>query len=181
MRKTLLIALLLVSTQVWAQKNTSQSYIEKFKDNAISIMHVTGIPASIILAIAMHESGNGNSAIAKDLNNQFGMKGYSRITYRKNSKKVSTFYKHYDSVMDSFQDFARVMTERKKFSHLAESLSQTDYKAWVHGIQRAGYASSHKWASQVLAIINKYQLNSFDVNPEADAQINIAMANKDQE
>ncbi len=181
MRKTLLIVLLLVSTQVRAQKNSSKSYIEKFKDNAISIMHATGIPASIILAIAMHESGNGNSAIATNLNNQFGMKGAGRITYKKRRKRISTFYKRYDSVLESFQDFARLMTERKKFCHLASDFSHYDYQGWVHGIQKAGYASSHKWGSQVLGLINKYQLNNFDEKPETDTQINIAMANQQQQ
>ena len=39
-------------------------------------MHESGVPASIVLAVAMHESANGNSHIAKKLNNQFGVKGY---------------------------------------------------------------------------------------------------------
>lgn len=163
MKKTLLLTILLVSAlAVSAQKNTSQSYIEKFKDNAIEIMHESGIPASIILGIAMHESGCGNSTIATKLNNQFGMKGGTTSVYYKNKKKVRSSYKAYDSVLDSFQDFARIMTEKPKFSHLADELSLSDYVGWVKGIQRAGYASSKKWGSQVLAIIEKYQLNSFD-------------------
>jgi flagellum-specific peptidoglycan hydrolase FlgJ len=166
MKKTLLLTLLVVATFAASaqEKNTSQSYIEKFKDNAIAIMHQSGIPASIILGIAMHESANGNSAIAKNLNNQFGMKGGTTSVYYKNKKKVRSAYKSYDSIMDSFNDFARIMTEKKKFSHLAEELTTTDYVGWVKGIQRSGYASSKKWGSQVLALINKYNLNSFDSN-----------------
>jgi flagellum-specific peptidoglycan hydrolase FlgJ len=166
MKKLLLIALLFVSVQASAQKNTSQSYIEKFKDDAIRIMHESGVPASIILAVAMHESANGNSNIAQSLNNQFGVKGYNKTVYKtQKNKKVSTFYKHYDSVMESFEDFARIMTQRKQFSMLASTLTTLDYTAWARGIQKAGYCSSHKWATQVLAIINKYQLNSFDATP----------------
>ena len=56
MKKILLITTLLISTlAASAQKNTSQSYIEKFKDDAVRIMHETGIPASIVLGVAMHE------------------------------------------------------------------------------------------------------------------------------
>jgi len=166
MKKLLLIALLFVSVQASAQKNTSQSYIEKFKDDAIRIMHESGVPASIILAVAMHESANGNSKIAQSLNNQFGVKGYNKTVYTNpKNKKVSTFYKHYDSVMESFEDFARIMTQRKQFSMLAATLTNVDYTAWARGIQKAGYCSSHKWATQVLAIINKYQLNTFDSVP----------------
>ena len=163
MKKTLLITTLLITAvSAFAQKNTSQSYIEQFKDNAISIMHQTGIPASIILGIAMHESGNGNSKIAQNLNNQFGVKGGGTTVYYSKKKKVKSAYKKYDSILESFADFARIMTERKQFSHLAESLTQYDYEKWVKGIQRAGYASSRKWGAQVLSIIRKYNLNDLD-------------------
>jgi flagellum-specific peptidoglycan hydrolase FlgJ len=171
MKKFFLIATLLVSALAVSAQNTSQSYIEKFKDNAIRIMHETGVPASIVLAVAMHESGNGNSPIAKHLNNQFGVKGGGGNVYYKNHKKVHTAYKKYDSVMDSFQDFARIMTERKQFSHLAETLTHYDYVGWAKGIQHNGYCSSHTWAAQVMNIIRKYQLDAFDENPEDQTQL----------
>jgi flagellum-specific peptidoglycan hydrolase FlgJ len=172
MKKILLITTLLISTlAASAQKNTSQSYIEKFKDDAIRIMHETGIPASIVLGVAMHESGCGNSTIAQNLNNQFGVKGGGGAVYTKHNKKVRTSYKKYDSVLESFQDFARIMTERKQFSHLADALNHYDYLGWAKGIQRSGYASSRKWASQVLGIINKYDLHDLDEKPSDSTKL----------
>ncbi|HEK20372.1 MULTISPECIES: glycoside hydrolase family 73 protein [unclassified Mucilaginibacter] len=167
MKKLLIIALLSVSaliasTSAVSAQSASQSYIDKFKDNAIRIMHETGVPASIILGVAMHESGSGKSAIAKNLNNQFGVKGGGGAVYYKGNKKVRTSYKKYDSVLDSFKDFARIMTERKQFSHLADKFTQYDYKGWAKGIQRSGYCSSKKWAAQVMGIIKHYGLNEFD-------------------
>ncbi len=165
MKKILLIVTLISCSFAASAQNSSQSYIQKFKDNAIRIMHESGVPASIILAIAMHESSNGNSAIARNLNNHFGMKGRSEVAA--GHKRVHSSYKQYDSVVDSFQDFARIMTERKQFSHLAEELSHYDYKNWVKGIQHSGYASSHVWGAQVLGLIHKYQLNAYDENPDS--------------
>jgi len=164
MKKILLIALLFISAKASAQ-NSSLSYIERFKDDAIRIMHQTGVPASIVLAIAMHESANGNSAIAQNLNNQFGMKGYGTITYKKKKRTISTSYKRYDSITDSFDDFARIMSEKAKFSGLADQFTHYDYLGWAHGIQKAGYASSRRWAADVLILVRKYQLNLFDENP----------------
>jgi len=173
MKKILLMATLLISTlAASAQKNTSESYIEQFKDDAIRIMHETGVPASIVLGVAMHESGCGNSTLARHLNNQFGVKGYGTVVYYdKHHKKVRTSYKQYDSVLESFEDFARIMTERKQFSHLGDVLSHYDYTAWAHGIQHSGYCTSRKWASQVLGIINKYNLNSLDEKPAAQPEL----------
>ncbi len=165
MKKTLLIAVLFLSSFAASAQTSSQSYIDKFKDNAIRIMHESGVPASIILAIAMHESANGNSSVARNLNNHFGMKGHSQVS--PGHKKVHSSYKQYDSVFDSFQDFARIMTERKQFSHLAESLSHYDYQNWVKGIQHSGYASSHVWGSQVLGLIHKYGLHAYDESPDS--------------
>jgi flagellum-specific peptidoglycan hydrolase FlgJ len=169
MKKILLITTLLLSTlAASAQKNTSESYIQQFKDAAIRIMHETGVPASIVLGAAMHESGCGNSHIARTLNNQFGMKGSSHTYTDANNKKVRTSYKQYDSVLESFEDFARIMTEKKQFSHLGDQYSHYDYKNWAHGIQKSGYCSSRTWASQVVDIIKKYQLYMLDEKPADD-------------
>ena len=72
------------------------------------------------------------------------------------------------------------MTERKQFSHLADELTHYDYKGWAKGIQRSGYASSRKWASQVLGIINNYDLNELDENPATQTQLADATETKKQ-
>jgi flagellum-specific peptidoglycan hydrolase FlgJ len=172
MKKFLLIASLLTSSLfVSAQKNTPQSYIEQFKDDAIRIMRETGVPASIVLGVAMHESGCGNSLLARHLNNQFGVKGSGHIVYYSNKKKVSTAYKRYESVYDSFQDFARIMTQRPEFSLLSASFTPLDYTGWAHAIKKHGYASSHTWESRVVSIIKKYQLYLFDEKPAEETQL----------
>lgn len=167
MKKTLLIVTLLVSSiGAFAQtKNTSQSYIEKFKENAVALMHETGVPASIILGVAMHESGNGNSSIAQNLNNQFGMKGGGGATFKKNKKTVHSAYKRYDSILESFQDFANNILRRQQNGHMSAELPLADYEKWVHGIAKSGYASSKKWSADVLSIIRKYSLNDLDSMP----------------
>jgi flagellum-specific peptidoglycan hydrolase FlgJ len=155
---------------VSAQKNTAQSYIEQFKEDAIRIMHETGVPASIVLGVAMHESGCGNSSLAQHLNNQFGVKGGGGTVYYKNNKKVKTAYKKYESVYDSFQDFARLMTERNEFSGMSLSLTHFDYEGWAHGIQKRGYAHDKHWSRYVLDLITKYKLYLFDEKPDNGLQ-----------
>ncbi|MGI4751978.1 MAG: glucosaminidase domain-containing protein [Janthinobacterium lividum] len=158
MKKLILPLALSFSCFLAKAQSTSQTYIDKYKDAAISIMHDYGIPASITLAIAMHESASGNSALAKKSNNQFGM------------KNRHSSYKTYDSVLASFEDFARMMSERKQFSHLAEKFDSFDYKGWAKGIQHGGYASSGRWSAQVLSLIKKFSLNDLDEKPEDDEQ-----------
>src|ERR1700753_500098 len=154
MKKLLLVMPMLLSALlVSAQKNTPKGYIDQFKDDAVKIMHQTGVPASIVLGVAMHESGCGNSKLAQNLNNQFGVKGGGGTTYVSHKKTVHTAYKKYSSVYDSFQDFARIMTERAQFSTLSLILTHFDYKGWAKGIQKHGYAHDKHWSSYVLDII----------------------------
>src|SRR5690606_34846123 len=53
---------------------SGRAYIERYKDIAIAEMNQYGIPASIKLAQALLESGNGNSYLAREANNHFGIK-----------------------------------------------------------------------------------------------------------
>jgi flagellum-specific peptidoglycan hydrolase FlgJ len=170
MKKTLLILTLLISSLAASAQNTSTSYIEKFKDEAVRIMHESGIPASIVLAVAMHESGCGNSTLAKQFNNQFGVKGFDKHVLIVHNKKKLTPYKKYGSVKDSFEDFSRIISARKQLSYL-QNLTHYDYVGWAKGIQKSGYAASHKWATQVLGLIARYHLNLFDENPADQQQV----------
>ncbi|MGI4805471.1 MAG: glucosaminidase domain-containing protein, partial [Janthinobacterium lividum] len=75
-------------------------------------------------------------------------------------------YKTYDSVMESFEDFARIISKR----NLSDKFDSFDYKGWAKGIQRGGYASSSRWSTQVLSLIKKFGLNSFDEKPDLNEQ-----------
>jgi len=158
MNKLITLLLLFVSLTASAQTSAS-NYIEKHKDDAVKLMKDHGVPASIILAVAMHESANGTSQIARYLNNHFGMKG------KNNSTRIRSSYRGYESVESSYQDFIRLLKDRRQFSALFDKYSHYDYKNWVWGIQRGGYAASRTWGSQVMATIKKFKLYQYDDRP----------------
>lgn len=154
MKKLVLVLLLSFSTAAFAQ--SSKTYVERYKDAAIKAMQVHGVPASIILGIAMHESGNGTSKIARYLNNHFGIKG------RNNSKVIKSAYKGYSSVEESYADFIRILEKRSRFDFLFEHSTPYDYRTWILAIEKGGYAESPTWARRVLATIQKFKLYEFD-------------------
>lgn len=169
---TLAVSVLILSrTEVRAQDYSPADYIETFKDAAIHHMEMHGCPASVILAVAMHESANGNSRIAQHLNNHFGIKG-------KNDGRIRSAYKGYESVEESYADFIAFLKRRKGSSQLFEQHEPYDYRAWVRGIARSGYAASPTWASKVLATINRYELYRFD---DAPAENVMQIAGLDEE
>ncbi|MFC3195994.1 glucosaminidase domain-containing protein [Parapedobacter deserti] len=151
--------------QTFAQRISPQAYIERYKDAAIQYMEDYGCPASIILAIAMHESAHGNSRVARYLNNHFGIKGPN------NSTAIQSAYKGYESVEESYQDFINFLMRRKSTERLFEQHQPHEYKAWVRGIARSGYAHSTTWSSKVIGMIQRYNLHELDKRPEGDATV----------
>ena len=132
------------------------NYIAQYKDIAISEMNRYGIPASIKLAQAILESGNGNSTLAREANNHFGIKG------KNNSTKIKSAYKGYSSVMDSYNDFVQLLKRRKKTAHLFDTYAHKNCKAWVDGIARSGYSQTKTWKNHVLGTISRYKLDQYD-------------------
>jgi len=154
-KRTVIICLSVLCISIAASaQSAAKKYIEQYNEAAIRTMNEYGIPASIVLGVAIHESASGNSKIAKYLNNHFGMKGSS------GPKPIKSSYKGYESVGDSYADFANLL--KKRFSSLFTKYPVTDYRSWVLGIQRGGYAASGTWGSQVMAIIKAYKLYEYD-------------------
>lgn len=166
---SIILLALFLPGQLFAQKKyTPNSYIQAHKDAAVKYMKEFGIPASIILGIAYHESAHGNSKLANYLNNHFGIKG------KNDSKEIRSAYKGYDTVDESYRDFVRYIESRKQFSGLIDKYGPGNYKDWAFGIARGGYASSKSWASQVIAIIDKHKLYELDEHPTASTKATVA-------
>ena len=143
-----------------AQRMTPQEYIERYKDDAIRYMEEYGCPASIILAVAMHESAHGNSKIARYLNNHFGIKGPN------NSTEIRSAYKGYESVSDSYRDFIDFLQRRDRTRELFDRYQPHEYRKWVQGIARSGYAQAPTWSTRVIGMIRRYNLDRFDKKPD---------------
>ncbi|MEC3880703.1 glucosaminidase domain and LysM peptidoglycan-binding domain-containing protein [Parapedobacter sp. 10938] len=143
-----------------AQRITPQAYIEQHQAAAIQYMEEYGCPASIILAVAMHESAHGNSKIARYLNNHFGIKGSN------NSTEIRSAYKGYESVEESYQDFIGLLQRRKSTKKLFDLYEPHEYRKWAQGIARSGYAQSATWSSKVIGMIRRYHLDELDKKPE---------------
>ena len=75
-RLTAIVALLLISVAVQAQRRNSRynEYIKQYAPLAVEQMREHRIPASITLAQGLLESGAGQSTLARKSNNHFGIK-----------------------------------------------------------------------------------------------------------
>ena len=164
---TILTGLLLLCTVVSAQKLSRSEYIARYADVAIREMKSTGIPASITLAQACLESGDGNSTLALKANNHFGIKchGWKGATIRHTDDAPDECFRSYDNAEDSFRDHSDFLRYRDRYASLFD-LEITDYKGWAYGLQDAGYATAKTYAASLIRIIEENDLARYDILDE---------------
>ena len=117
-----------------APKITREEYISQWKDEAIYQMVLHKIPASITLAQGILESGDGNSRLATEANNHFGIKCHTDWTGPKifeDDDAKSECFRKYDDARSSYEDH-RIFLQRKRYASLFE-LKPDDYSAWAKG------------------------------------------------
>ena len=156
--------LILSSNIVSASVESAEEYIELWKEVAIEQMNQYGVPASITLAQGILESAYGNSMLAVKGNNHFGIKCHNwegETLYKDDDKKNECFRK-YDSAKESFEDHSLFLVNKSRYAQLFE-LEITDYKAWAKGLKNAGYATNPKYPTLLIDIIERYNLNQYDV------------------
>lgn len=166
MKLKLIIFFLLFNLTLNAQKKQSSAliYIENYKYLAVSEMQKTGIPASITLAQALHESANGTSQLAVKANNHFGVKctrNWSGKRFHRNGNKKNSCFRKYETVADAYADRSSFLTKNKKYAFLLK-YNHLQYKSWAYGLQRSGYARSKSYASHLLRTIRMYDLHQYD-------------------
>lgn len=144
------------------KRNTRSAYISTWKDEAIKQMREHGIPASITLAQAILESGDGNSELARKANNHFGIKCHGwqgQKTYHDDDKRQECFRK-YRNANESFEDHSDFL-KRSRYAFLFD-YEVTDYKSWAKGLKRAGYATNPKYPALLIRIIEENGLDEYD-------------------
>ena len=141
-----------------------KAYISQFKEIAMGNMKSFGIPASIILAQGILESGAGVGDLAISANNHFGIKcheGWIGESVRHDDDSDQECFRKYSNPSESFKDHAIFLTGRSRYSKLF-SLPKGDYKAWARGLRTAGYATDPKYPDKLIAYIERYDLQQFD-------------------
>lgn len=148
--KTLVFIFSIFLTTSFAKAQSS--YIQSNLEIAQNLSDHYGIPTSVILAVAIVETGGGTSKNSKVLNNHFGIVGKNTVN---NSK-----YKSFSSVKESYEAFCKLLTKKSFFSRLKNT---NDFTAWAKAIASAGYSTQPaEWSRRLHLIFNKFNLSSID-------------------
>lgn len=150
---------LFLSTLSVQAKMTKEDYISQWSKVAVEQMYAHNIPASITMAQGILESSYGNSMLAVEANNHFGIKCHTwegdRV-YKDDDKKDECFRK-YTHALESFEDHSLFLAGRSRYAELF-TYELTDYKSWAKGLKKAGYATNPKYPQLLIDIIEKNEL-----------------------
>ena len=173
---TLFLLLPFFCMTLFAQKTATLIYIDQYKDIAIMEMKRTGIPASITLAQGIVESNSGESNLAMNFNNHFGIKCKNdwkgETTYQDDDSKRECF-RVYPNANASFIDHSNFIKNRPNYAPLFQ-LDPVDDSAWAIGLKKAGYATASDYPKKLMKVIEDFELSQFnfpELNEENDTAV----------
>jgi LysM repeat protein len=112
----------------------------------------------------MIESDYGRSSLAREANNHFGIKCHNDWSGQKiyhNDDRRNECFRKYNKPEDSFYDHSEFLRSGSRYDFLF-NISSTDYKAWAHGLKKAGYATNPDYANMLIRKIEEKNLHYFD-------------------
>lgn len=148
-------------------------YIETYGPMAVeACKEYPELYPSVLLAQAILESANGNSALAKRANNHFGIKegvGWNGEVVEFNTREykggqwvtVKAPFRSYTTVTDSFRDRNRFLARNPRYTNNGV-FSAASPEQQCKALLRAGYATDPEYADKLIALIDRHNLKRFD-------------------
>ncbi len=148
------------------RKMSGAEYIKLYHVIAQTEQIFYGIPASITLGQGILESDSGNSRIAREVNNHFGIKCFSHSCARGHCRNYpddhhKDFFRRYATAHESYRSHSMLLIG-KRYKDLGEYESD-DYTAWAFGLQEKGYATDKRYAEKLIGVIERYKLHEYDL------------------
>lgn len=140
-----------------------QAFFEENAELAMEEQIRYGIPASVTLIQMYWESGRGESALARNANNYFGVKDHRQgaQVYRANdADEKNAPFKMYDSKEASVRDHSLILMG--KTYNRCHHLAADDYAGWLKGIKGSGYASAKDYDKTLINDLKAYNLQAYD-------------------
>jgi flagellar protein FlgJ len=142
-------------------------FVQQHSAAAQAAQEKTGIPATFMVAQAAQETGWGRKEIrhadGSPSYNLFGIKAGANWTgptadvttteyVNGKAQKVVAKFRAYSSYEESFNDYAKLMTESPRYQQTVAKAS--DASSFARGLQRAGYATDPAYAAKLTKVIN---------------------------
>jgi len=143
---------------------TPKNFVENIYPHALKAAEKLAVDPETLIAQAALETGWGkyviDSADGESSNNIFNIKvnqdwqgssvSVSALEYKDGlAVKENSRFKKYESIQDSFDDYAKLISQNPRYQ---EAASQSDTKNYLRGLQSAGYATDPDYAEKIMTL-----------------------------
>ena len=155
-----------------------KEFLSVIKDGSVKSWNSHSVLPSLVASQSILESGWGESELAKNANNLFGIKAdsdWQGDVYAVDTKEflngewttVKANFRKYDDIGESIIDHANFFVEndfrRNNYKHL---IGETDYKKAVKAILKPvadySYATDPNYEDKIIKLIEQYKLYEWD-------------------
>lgn len=157
-----------VSSMYFTSNARNQNFIESVAPGAIAGWKEYGVLPSVTVAQAILESGWGQSSLASQYHNLFGIKG----SYNGQSVNLNTneyYGGRYVNIVDGFraypnnsasvEDHGNFLYSNSRYHNL---LGDTNYVSVANKLRADGYATAPNYASALINLVRTYNLTQLD-------------------
>lgn len=162
-----------ITTPRLTEEESHEAFLERLAPHAQELQEGYGVLPSIILGQAVLESNWGQSTLASQYNNLFGIKAYGKQKKVKLETQeyvneewitIQGEFKVYDSWEESMDDHTMLFVNGVDWNpYLYEKvLTAANYKQAAKALQEAGYATDPTYADKIIGVIESYKLDQYD-------------------
>lgn len=152
------------------ESEEKETFVMELSPYAQEFSKSHGLRPSLLIAQAALESNWGNSQLAKESNNYFGVKNKEGRSYHTKEfqesdwKEVKANFKEYPSLYESILDYADLLKYGTSWDDnlYDEVIAAENYQKAAYALTEAGYATDPAYAEKLIQIIEQYNLDKLD-------------------
>jgi flagellum-specific peptidoglycan hydrolase FlgJ len=167
-----------VAVPAAAQAAEQEEFIAEAGQSAQPSQQEYQVPASVTVAQAILESGWGDSELAREAKNYFGMKCHdddpgpiavdcmkAATKECRNDKCYETkdYFRVYDSMADSYRDHGAHLSDDPRYAKAFDHSDDAD--AFIAEVHKAGYATDPGYTDKIVKLMRTHDLYRFNETP----------------
>ncbi len=148
--------------------SAQQAFIKQVASGAMATQRKYGVPASVTIAQAIDESGWGQSVLATNDHNLFGIKGTgpagsdeqpTQEVINGQLVNLSSSFQIYQNIAQSIDAHARLLARSSDYAHaMSQSKDPNAFAGALTGI----YATDPQYGAKLVQLMTQYDLYRFD-------------------
>jgi flagellum-specific peptidoglycan hydrolase FlgJ len=145
-----------------------REFIASLLPEAMAMQASQGLPASAIIAMAIHESGYGHSELAQEHNNFFGLKAFPstwdgpRVRQHTvdEGRRTMAYFRKFEDLQSGLHGYAEFLTSSWRYQ---KALQIRNGEKFVAAVLEAGYCPDQSYLENIKLIMHRHHLAELDL------------------